>query len=421
MEDILIISLAIIAGAISGLLPGLPAWLMPFLTIPFLQFLNLEQLLLFWMISVIGSQYFGSIAGIMFGVPGEGSTLVYIEKINELPIKVREQLVKLTAAASAIASTVALSLMYVLHSSIVAILPFVGTTEAKFAILWMVSVLVCLLNWRHIMVSLILFSAGVILSAKSAVALPEWMIHLNRYTYDLTIVAMIVSLLVIPGIIKDRLLNKNTSDTISFNNFWKPTITGTGIGIVSGFLPGPTATISSITAFKYTKGTLLEKVVSVEAANNSVVIIGGFLLLYLQIPMSLDAVAVHTVLIGNGWNVFHDFMQKDNTYFFLMLLVSIFLLWVLASRSNRVYGYICTHMNNNSIFAIGLACVLSTFDIFISQGSIMIEYYLLWVISLVFVGITLKKHKITPLPIIFGFIFGDPLVWSTYQVINFYF
>lgn len=420
LQLLFVIILAVGTGILTGLLPGLPAWLIPFAVIPFLSSMSIDQVLIFWLLSVIGSQYFGSIASIMFKIPGEGSTLVYITQVKNFSLSSREKLVQLVAMSSSIASILALTTVFILHDYILYLLPFLSTTEIQFFILWTVSALVCLLHANYVF-SVILFCIGVFLTTKSSIALPEWIIHLNTYTYDVTVINLIVGLLIVPELIKPKLPNNyNINEPDNFK-FWRPALSGTGWGMLSGFMPGPTATISSVIAYKKTNGNVIEKVISAEAANNSVVIIGGFMLLYLQIPISMDSLAVYTVITGNGWNIYDDFIQKDHTYFFATLLFGILILWVLASKSNKLYSWICTQMNNNKIFIIIISALLVIFDVYISRGSVNISNYLFWLGLMLVVGFLLKKNNITSLPLIFGFIFGDMLTWTTYQIFDYYF
>ncbi len=75
-----------IAGILIGLLPGIPFYLAPFMLFPFIGNLTVEQILVFWLACQIGSQYFSSVAAILMKIPGESSSLVYINDIPKLSI-----------------------------------------------------------------------------------------------------------------------------------------------------------------------------------------------------------------------------------------------------------------------------------------------------------------------------------------------
>jgi len=45
--------------------------------------------------------------------------------------------------------------------------------------------------------------------------------------------------------------------------------------------------------------------------------------------------------------------------------------------------------------------------------------YIAWVTLLGLLGVILQKYDINPMPLIIGFILGDNLIWSSYQMINY--
>ena len=108
LELFLIISIGIISGAIIGLLPGLPAYIVPLILFPFVSQLGIDQILAFWLTTHIGSQYFGSVAAILLKIPGEASSLVYVRDLDRLTITQRLDLIRQTAWGSTIGTLTAL-------------------------------------------------------------------------------------------------------------------------------------------------------------------------------------------------------------------------------------------------------------------------------------------------------------------------
>ena len=85
MELVLILAVAgIIVGILVGLLPVLPIYFGPFVLYYFLPYIELEHMLVFWTSVLIGSQYFGSITTITTGIPGEASSIVYLNDTNKM-------------------------------------------------------------------------------------------------------------------------------------------------------------------------------------------------------------------------------------------------------------------------------------------------------------------------------------------------
>lgn len=408
---------AIFGGIATGLLPGLPSWLAPFLLTPFVSQLGIDHVIMFWMLTVMGSQFFGSIASIMFGIPGENSSIVYINEIRSFSIKDRAKLVLHTANASLIASLIALGIVFISHSILVDMMPIFGTTIAKFIVLWVITVMICLMV-NKLWMSVLLFTIGAILVPKANIALPAIFAQINQYTYDLSLINIVVGLMIIPEILNKKIDFQHHIHDFKEVKATRATLWGTGIGLSFGFLPGPTATMSATTAYRYTPGNTIEKVISAEAANNAVVIIGAFLLIYLQIPMSIDAISVFTVITSQGWDIYDDFILKGHaTKLFISLAAGLVVIWFLARRSNVFYKWICTKMNNSIWFVLLIAAGLIATDIITGQGSYQLIKYFSWLGLLTAIGIALRYKEVSPLPLIFGFIFGDYLVWTTYQIL----
>lgn len=418
---IFVVLIAIVSGIATGLLPGLPAWLAPFLITPFVSHMNIEHVLVFWLVTVIGSQFFGSIASIMFGIPGENSSLVYIERVRNFSTADKINLIRYTANGSCIATLVALGIVFLSQDFLLWMLPILGTTVATFFIVWAISLSIALGTNKNKLIGIGLFIVGVVLAPKSNIALPEIFIHFNQYTYDLSVMMLVASLMLLPELFYEQsaVPNRQSSNPLTSTvNQTKSTFIGTCVGIVCGFLPGPTATISSSIAFQHTPGSLTDKIVSAESADNSVVIIGGFLLLYLQIPLGMDSITAYNVITQQGWNMYDDFISKGLlTSFITVLAVSTVILWLLARNSNFVYALIC-QKTNTKWFVLLISLMLLATDVLTSYGSYNAVYYTLWFLALLVFGIVLKKHRINILPVLFGFIFGDQLIWNSYQVLS---
>ena len=111
LEFSLILIIGLLAGIIVGLLPGIPAYLGPILLYPFVHNLSIAEILTFWLACQIGSQYFGSVAAILLKIPGEASSLVYINDIEHISMQDRYALVRQTAWGSTVGSIVSLILL----------------------------------------------------------------------------------------------------------------------------------------------------------------------------------------------------------------------------------------------------------------------------------------------------------------------
>lgn len=410
--DLIVVVAAIVTAILSGLIPGLPAWISPFLLLPFLHDLTTAQIVQFWIISVAGSQFFGSISSIMFGIPGENSTLVYIDSVRNLTFSDKAQLIKLTADAGFIASVISFVLGITLMDWSLTNIKFLNTTWFTFGILFWISLIIVAIYYRTIFTSLALFIIGVVIGGNGNIALPSWWIQLNQWFYDVSVINLIVGLILIPSISKLHHTTTNTEPIT--NNFLPSTIVGTMIGIVSGFLAGPTATISSLFAWRSRK-TLGDRVIAVEAANNSVIVIGAFVFLLLQVPLALDQITVNQSLIQKGWT--DDLSMILSLQNYLTMIIAIGIIWILSRNSSPFYQIICQR-SNTIVITVLLSLSLIWIDFYSAQGSYNLINYGIWLSVFSIIGWQLQKFKRSAIPMVFGFILGEQLIWTTFQILQ---
>jgi len=162
---------SVIVGCLIGLLPGLPIWVGPLLLIPFIDQLSLAQILIFWVGCSIGCQYFGSVAALLLKVPGEASSLIYLQDIDRLSWAERIETIRQTAWGSFVASIGALAVMLVVTWFDPASIMSVGNFAVKF---YIYVVMLATLIWfsEHRVWALMLFLIGVLLSEKTNQTLP---------------------------------------------------------------------------------------------------------------------------------------------------------------------------------------------------------------------------------------------------------
>jgi TctA family transporter len=415
---IVVIFSGIAMAVVSGLLPGIPAWICPFFLLPFVNDLSINQIVLFWIISVLGSQFFGTIASVTFGIPGESSTLIFNHYTKYFSLSTKQIIIRRCADSGAIASVISLFAVLFGQSLYGLMLPLFGKTVVVFSILILASFVVIIFT-KSYFVNFLLFTVGVFIVPKSNIALPEFFIKLGSYTYDISLVSFIIGLILIPKLFYnpehsntkyDKLIEEK-EDTKS------STALGTTVGILCGFLPGPTATISSVLSFKFNRGNLFSKIVSTSAADHSAIPIGAFLFLYLQIPLAIDAVVVNSILVQKEFNVLEFAKFENLVNIFSLLFASLLILWILARKTYKAYSHICK-LDMNKIFIVTIIGIMFYLDFLLAGGSYSLMY-VGWVSLFGILGIVLHKYDINPMPLIIGFILGDNLIWSSYQMINY--
>jgi TctA family transporter len=63
--------LGVLAGSVSGLIPGVGNFVLMLLLYPFLGSLSINELIIFYSSMATISQYIGSIPATLYGIPGE--------------------------------------------------------------------------------------------------------------------------------------------------------------------------------------------------------------------------------------------------------------------------------------------------------------------------------------------------------------
>lgn len=430
MIEILITAIfSILFGIVIGLLPGLPIWLGIFLVFPFIDNLTSLQILTYWLGIAIGSQFFGSVSTLLLRIPGENSSLIYLRDTFNLSAQERLDLVRQTAWGSAVATFVGLFFVALLYS-IGSDSSIISWTNSYIRFI-VYNILLLLLIWSadKKVWSVILLIFGLIISEKTNSALPEWLLKLNYEITNVTIFSATLALIIIPELFnfkKTEIFKDSTQINYSGERIkWKPISYGSIIGCLSGLIPGMTATIGSISAYKLFKGDTSEKIISSESANNSAIITALLPFIVIGIPTTVDSIMVSNALTLKLLEIPAVFREETlfglDLGWALIIISMIFSIafFFLSQHFLRYYVRLIelTH-SKLLIFYFVILCFLIYFDV--SSSTINISSYLTVLIPLTIFGIWLKKRDINPLPFLLGLLLGDSISWSYYHMIKIY-
>jgi len=430
MIDLLLtLLISILSGAIIGLLPGMPIWLGIFAVFPFIDSLSAVQIMIYWLGIAIGSQFFGSVSTLLLRIPGENSSLIYLKDTFDLTLQQRLDLVRQTAWGSAFATLFSISIVSVLY--------FIGTDDSiikwtsssvKFSVyIFLISLLIFTADkkiWAFVLLLL-----GLMLSDKTNLSLPSWVLQINYTISHVTIFSSTLALVIIPEILnyKKSFVDKGekifnyTVESIKWNRI----VPGSIIGCFSGLIPGMTATIGSITAYKLSKGSVGDRIISAESANNSAIITALLPFLIIGIPTTVDSIMVSNAFSLKLLEIPAVFRQEALfgislgwvTIFIGLIFSTVF--FYLSQRFLSLYVKFLELVHGKLLWAY--ACItgfLIYFDM--SINPINISTYLIIMIVMTVVGVWLKKKDINPLPFLLGLLLGDSILWSTYHVVSIY-
>ena len=427
---LIVVLFGIFVGALTGLLPALPVYTGPFILYYFGHDLPLEHLMVFWLVVVTGSQFFGSISAITTGIPGEESSIVYLDDIKTLTPQHRNALLYDTALGSVVAGILSMLFVYgcveLLHGRGGA---FLGSITFQTACYTLAMMSFIFLN-RNIIATIGLVGMGILLGPKNNYVLPHAWYGIQSIFQGLTFYMILLGTIILPSIFNTNndIVQKVDSKAVNNKTFsFIQGIKSTFIGIFAGLIPGPSAFLASLAAYKMAGKDICKKIISAETANNSSVITCVLPLLLMSLPinqntlifsniMDVRSIDISTSLFG--WSVFPHLTVMQLVTLSVLVVMCIYF-WLSTHLISTYVKFIdLCHNRMKYILAVILTSLVAV-DIYTSD--ITTAHYLIMLFGFSLFGMLLNKHKINALPFLFSLILGDKIVWLYLQffVINF--
>ena len=424
MIEILSVALAgIFVGILTGLLPALPVFTGPFLLYYFYSDLPLEHMLVFWLTVVSGSQFFGSVATITTRIPGEESSLIYLEDLKKFTIEQKNKLLHDTALGSFVAGMLALMFIYLfVHYINFDVLPWLAGMKFQMFI-YSLAIIGFFFIEKKFFWTLLMIVAGIAISPNNNYALPEVWYELQYLTQGHTFYMLVLGTLLIPTIVfsdhSEAKVEGNFRATRSPYDIWLG-IKSSVIGLVAGLIPGPSASIAAIGAYRSAGKETRKKIIAAETANNSSVLTSALPLLILGIPINQNTLIMSNILDMRGITITEWLLEPgvlgmsviDTAL--LVVLGSLVLFYILSTNLINWYTALIVGLHHKMKFIL-LIILSGLIALDISSNEITwIEYVSLLSVLTAF-GFLLKKYKVSPLPFLFAAILGNKLIWLYIQ------
>jgi TctA family transporter len=271
-----------------------------------------------------------------------------------------------------------------------------------------------------------LMMVGLVLSEKTNYSLPVWVLQTQRYWDDITILSVMLGLIVIPEWLRGQ--NELRDNLLDFKGYqptsleWGHILKGSAVGSVMGLVPSG-ATISAWSSYKVFKGSISQRIIAAESANNSGIIAGMFPFLIFGIPFGLDQVAINTLLeiknIEMPRDVFINIYGSFNHFDMLMLVLLIMsgIYFVLSQRFIVFYTQV-VRLLHTRLWMVYVAIICGIIYVDISYSVVDATIYFMYLCLLTVVGLWMNKRSINPLPLVLGFVLGDQFAWATYHFIS---
>jgi len=431
MEGLIAVATGLLAGTITGIVPGAGVTVAMVLATPLLMSFDVTQLLLFYMSLASMVQFTGTIPAVYLGVPGETNSLpAVIEGTKFNRRKMAKLAIGICAVGSVLGSLVAVAVTYGLLSVLVEHITVFFSNATKFY-LYIFIIAFCLLvyNKKNILVNLSLCAGGFVLSVPGESDIsPDF-----RYTFGIEdlqfgvpLMPVLIGFLIVPTIAK--MFSSSNSDVFLPNidiGFCKvikyfrkkliaSSLRGSIIGYLCGFVPGVSTVLSTNASYSFEKklhpnnpGKLL---VSSETANNSGQFASMLPLLLIGIPITGSEIVLYSLLVDAGWSPFQFDNVNTNAdmifrqivpWFVVANIAGLVIAWPLARHILKLFA-------NSKKFLIATLVVgvllLNTY-----LGVLDYRVWLYTVCLLVFSGVGLLLKKYETVPLIFMYILGNDI------------
>ena len=427
MTIILVALAGLITGIALGLFSVFPIYFAGFLVYAFHGSWSPELLLVFWMTAAIGSQFFGSVSTITLGIPGESSSLVYIQDLKSMPLDDRNRLLYQTAKGSLFAGLVALGVVWTLYHWLGSKANMLASVDFVLAVFLIVVTLFAVTD-RRPFVALCLLAIGIMLGPNNNYALPEWWYKIQQLFENTSFFLLIVGLMILPDLVFDRLASNSTAGQhyqarSSDDHTWWTIIKSTAIGVFAGSVPGPAAETASAAAYHaHRRRGVFQQIVAAETANNPGVVMMFLPFFVMALPITASSLIISNVMDIKNVDIV-DFAAQSSQFFpslavFDVLMISAavatIFYFLLSTRFIDVYVAIVKRLYGRSRWLLALLIVaMITADMYFNETTLII--YMSLLVFFTAAGMTIKYFKANPILLIFGVMFGDKLIWSVMQ------
>jgi putative tricarboxylic transport membrane protein len=428
-------TLGLIAGIMTGLLPGLGTTTFLLLSLPLLIDQSLLFCVIFYCVLSATSQYFGSITTLCFGIPGESTSLPLLTIRSELE---KENKISDALFISALGSLIASIFSLCLIINLVPLFSqwFFYLKSYVSLILGLLGCILCVLYSNNkIIVSFLFLVLGWILGkvGYNPVTNQEFLTFDSHYLYSgLPVLPIIIGIYAIPNLLK------STFQILQFShNFYNfnikinkkyllldnimSIIRGSIIGFFSGLIPFIGSGISSLLAYtiekKINNKDYIKQVASAESANNSANLSVLVPLLSLGVAIVTSEYVLLEILYNNSMSISWKFIEQHGYLIFVCVVFSNIIAFIISLNFinfiNKLVLYLKHTLPLFFIFAI-----FSSMYYFGLENHQEYWYLIVCAISAIF-GLLFQKFDI--LPFIFAFLLQNTIDSIIYRVTQIYF
>lgn len=427
--------LGLIAGIMTGLIPGIGTTTFLLLSLPLLVDQSLLFCVTFYCVLSATSQYFGSITALCFGVPGETTSLPLLSIRSRLE---NENKINDSLYISAIGSLIASIFSIFLIINLIPLFShwFFYLKSYVSLVFGLIGFVLCILYSNNkILVSFLFATAGWFLGkiGYNPITQQSFMTFDIHYLYSgLPILPIIIGLYAVPNLLQSifQILNiPNTfydfnlrfnKNNLLFVNIM-PIMRGSIIGFFSGLIPFIGGGVSSLLAYtiekKINDKEYVKHVAAAESANNSANLSVLVPLLSLGVAIVTSEYVLLEILNNNSVSISWKFIEQQGYLIFVSIIFSNFIAFIFALRFTNLISKLILKLKY-------ILPMFFIFSIFLSIFYYGLENYqeywytILCIISSV-LGFLLRRFDL--LPFTFAFLLQNQIDVIIYRVTQIYF
>ena len=428
----MIIAAGLAVGILTGLLPALPVYTGPFLLYQFHEGMTLEQLLVFWVTVYVGSQFFGSIATITTKIPGEESSLIYINDLDKYTLAEKNLLLYDTALGSYIAAVIATVLLWLIASyASIANLSFMYSVKTQAVIYGTIILSFVFMDRKVWYWSILTILFGLSIAPHNNYALPAGWYSFQELFEGYTFYLIILGTMIIPSLF-DYSVELGDVDNVYEAKHgrkfgWFASIKSSVLGFFAGLVPGPSASVGAIAAYKLVGKDTDGKIVAAETANNSAVIASTIPFLIMALPINQNSIIMSGIMDLHGIDILEELFESSSVFenlsvidvSVLAILFAVSLYYLLSTTLINFYVKLIVILHER-IKAVLVLIVAGLIALDIQNAEITIPHYFVLLTFFTLLGYIMKRLKVSAMPMMFTILLGDKLVWSGVQLLKIY-
>lgn len=433
IEQILLLSLAVPIGLLSGLAIGIPGSIALLLSYPLLIGLEFDFILSYYLIIAITTQFTNSVMGIYTGIPGDITAIPVVTERKNLVknFSIEENLFR-TSMASIVGVAAGIIFLFLLFNFFSIYTNQLLRTEVMFFFLVLIIIISVFWNNNRILINAILVLAGLVIGSvgyHSSIQTSILSFGNPFLLGGLPFISGFVAMYAVPNIISLKSLykescnttlytkkNRNTSKSYSSNFDY---LIGIMCGL-TGLIPLIGSSMSSNLAYfiskKITDSSLRRAITSETSNSFSHVIVLGPLLFY-GVAIVPSEMILLNVLTSKGWNL--DWVTEKTIL--LLCLTTIIVIPMCHYASTRISESLVRFLIRYVKVAIPILLILLIYNIYyIGSLTAETEVYVATFILFSLIGVILYKLKVSCLPMIFSWAVTDSIITVTHRMLLLY-